>query len=103
MIGVTISALHASKLILHKSRDSNAAVYQFARCKRVKDSLERSGIQCHRQTLSEVWGSGATETEFPRSVFRGEPPMREERWCGQMSKAISVRPDKLQLGYHLLL
>lgn len=77
--------------------------YQFTRRGKVNDSLRHSGIQCLVQTSSEVWGTGATKAEFPRSVFRGKPPMREERWCGQMSKAISVRPDKLQLGYHLLL
>lgn len=30
-------------------------------------------------------------------------PATDERWRGQMSKVISVRPDKLQLGYQLLL
>lgn len=50
-----------------------------------------------------VWGSGVTEEEIPRSVFWGPLLPREERWRGQMSKAISVRPDKLQLSYLLLL
>lgn len=50
-----------------------------------------------------VWGSGVTEEEIPRSVFWGPLLPREERWRGQMSKVISVRPDKLQLSYLLLL
>lgn len=36
-------------------------------------------------------------------MFWGLLQTRDERWCGQMSKVLSVRPDKLQLGYRLLL
>lgn len=43
------------------------------------------------------------ERKIPRSVFWGPLPRREERWRGQMSKVVGVRPDEVQLGYQLLL
>lgn len=49
---------------------------------------------------------GALEQQRKRSQGRcssGRLQMREERWRGQMSAVISVRPDGLQLSYQLLL
>lgn len=79
-----------------------------ARSKRVNDSLKTTHMEAvPNEDIEGVGGrfggSGVTEKEIPRSVFWGLLQTRKERWRGQMSKVISVRPDKLQLGYQLLL
>lgn len=79
-----------------------------ARSKRVNDSLKTTHTEAVPNEDIEgggerFGGSGVTEKEIPRSVFWGLLQTRKERWRGQMSKVISVRPDKLQLGYQLLL
>lgn len=51
-----------------------------------------------------VWGGLlGQKTEIPRSAFWGLLETRDERWRGQMSKVIGVRPDKLRLAYQLRL
>lgn len=70
--------------------------------KRVNDSLEAKQRESakweDRRRGEEERVSEVTATEIPRSAFWVLLQTWDERQRGQMSKVISVRPDKLQLA-----
>lgn len=78
-----------------------------ARSKRANDSLKTTHMKTVPNKNTGQGEGGARVSEVTkRSQGQGSEACYRQgdgRRCGQMSKLIGIRPDKLQLGYQLLL